>query len=124
MIQGEVNSDRQVMISLQVYDSSGRPVALEAQIDTGFSDCLTLSPARIATLQLVIWGRSSFILGDGHEEEFNLYSSKVLFNEKEHDIFILEADSEPPLVGMTLLYGSHIQLDVIEGGAVLIDSIP
>nr|MBC8228759.1 clan AA aspartic protease [bacterium] len=52
-----------------------------------------------------------------------VYLAKVLWHNQEREVLVLQADGGP-LVGMSLLYGSRVTLDVVDGGDVIIDILP
>ena len=51
-----------------------------------------------------------------------MYLAKVLWHGQEQDVLALQADGGP-LIGMSLLYGSRLVLEVIDNGDVTIDSL-
>ena len=42
MIRGEVGGNQQALATIEIIDSEGRPRAVEAVLDTGFTGYLTL----------------------------------------------------------------------------------
>ena len=48
-----------------------------------------------------------------------MYLAKVLWHGQEREVLILEAEGVP-LVGMSLLYGSRVMLEVVDNGDVTI----
>ena len=51
-----------------------------------------------------------------------MYLAKVLWHGQEQDVLALQADSGP-LIGMSLLYGSRLVLEVMDNSNVTIDSL-
>ncbi len=49
--------------------------------------------------------------------------AKVLWYGQEREVLVLQADGGP-LVGMSLLYGSRVMLEVVDNGDVTIDPLP
>ena len=64
---------------LIVQGPSGQTRDLQAVIDTGFSDLLTLPPALVTELGLPYRNRDSAILADGRKATFDVYRVTVLW---------------------------------------------
>lgn len=117
MISGIVNADFEAIISLSVCDSEEKIYTQDAIIDTGFNGWLSLPPDLIDLLNLKWKRRGRAILGDGSECVFNVYEAVVVWDGDYLTIPIDEADSEP-LVGMSLMEGYQLTVQVIEEGSV------
>ncbi|MFP4101507.1 clan AA aspartic protease [Coleofasciculus sp.] len=117
MITGRVNADFEPIIPLSIYDVNGKMYTQEAIIDTGFNGWLSLSPDLINQLNLIWKRRGRALLGDGSECIFNVYEAVILWDGSPLRIPIDEADSEP-LVGMSLMEGYQLIVQVFEGGKV------
>jgi predicted aspartyl protease len=63
------------------------------------------------------------MLGDGTRVALNKYEAAVLWDGRERDILVLEAEGGP-LVGMSLLAGHCLVVDVVDGGLVNIEALP
>jgi predicted aspartyl protease len=55
--------------------------------------------------------------------EFDLYPADVIWDAQERTVRVLAAEGMP-LVGMSLLEGCHLFLDVIAGGKVRVERRP
>jgi hypothetical protein len=75
-----------------------------------------------APLNLRLYSREEGTLGNGSTCIFDVYSGLVIWDGEYRYIDINAAETDP-LVGMSLLYGYRIQLDEIEGGIVVIQSL-
>ena len=117
MISGIVNADFEAIISLSVCDSEEKIYTQDAIIDTGFNGWLSLPPDLIDLLNLKWKRRGRAILGDGSECVFNVYEAVVVWDGDYLTIPIDEADSEP-LVGMSLMEGYQLTVQVFEEGSV------
>ena len=67
--------------------------------------------------------RIGTILAVGEEVELPAWRGLILWNGRPRLVEIVETDSEP-LLGMELLRGNRITIDVSEGGAVTVDALP
>ena len=123
MISGVVNANREAVIRLAVGGWSGQKQETEAIIDTGFTGCLTLPPALVATLGLSWLCRQPGVLADGRIEFFDVYVPTVVWDGRPRTVEVEAADTEP-LVGMRLLKHYSLRIDVMDGGAVAIAAIP
>lgn len=117
MIVGRVSADREAVIPVVIQGRSGQTITLEAVIDTGFTGYLTLRPSVIAELQLPFRESVDFTLGDGNIVTFATYTASVIWDDQERNAFALASESGP-LVGISLLYGSRVVMDIVDGGTV------
>jgi clan AA aspartic protease len=123
MIRGIVNSNREAIIRLLVRGPAGQRRRIKAVIDTGFTGRLSLPPALIVLLRLPWWRRGRAILADGNETFFDIYEGTVVWDRRRRLIPVYEADSEP-LVGMALLEGYELKVQVRKRGTVAIQRLP
>jgi clan AA aspartic protease len=122
MIHGVVNLRCEATIPLVVGNTNGQRQFVEAAIDTGFSGFLTLSSTIITSLDLP-WDASHIVtLGDGSKTLFDLYAATIIWDGQYREIDVTESETEP-LIGMALLYGYKLEIDVIEGGIVEIKAL-
>ena len=121
MITGTVNADYEAVIRLFVQGPSGTAHEVDAIIDTGFNGFLTLPPALVTTLGLMRRSRGRALLANGREELFDIYGVTVLWDGQQRYV---EADAvdTTPLVGMSLLDGYDLYIQVAEGGQVVIQA--
>ncbi|CCI05101.1 hypothetical protein [Microcystis aeruginosa] len=122
MMQGIVDQNCEATIRLVVGNLDSQRQMIDAVIDTGFTGFLTLPSSVLADLNLRAYRREEGILGDGSTCIFDVYRGLVIWDGELQRIDINESDTEP-LVGMSLLYGYRMQLDVIEGGTVTIQAL-
>ena len=121
MIQGVVNAAYEAVISLAVQGPSGQSPEFEAVVDTGFSEFLTLPPALVTELRLPPVTSASAILADGSEATFDVYSVTVLWDDRPRHIDAYMSDTTP-LVGMRMLNRHNLDIDVEDGGRVVIQA--
>jgi clan AA aspartic protease len=122
MITGIVNPDFEPIIPLSICGSDGKVYTQDAIVDTGFNGWLSLPPDLIAQLNLKWKRRGRAILGDGSECVFNVYEAVLVWDGNFLTIPIDEADSEP-LVGMSLMEGYQLMVQVLEGGRVELNKV-
>ncbi len=122
MINGKITTHREAIIGLEVIGSNQKREKVEAVIDTGFNGYLTLPNNLINSLNLQQAGSRRVTLGDGNIVVLEMYFAKVLWHGQEREILALQADGGT-LIGMSLLYGSRLALEVIDNGNVTIDSL-
>ncbi len=115
MITGLVNPEFEPIIPLSIRRSDGKIFTQDAIVDTGFNGWLSLPPDLITQLNLIWKRRGRAILGDGSECVFDVYEAVVLWDGTPLAIPVDEADSEP-LVGMSLMEGYRLTIQVFEGG--------
>lgn len=120
MIEGIVNAALEATVALSVRAPDGQPLVIEAVIDTGFDGFLTLPHSRVSELGLPYRTRTSATLANGVEDDFNVYDAEVIWDDQTIDVLADEAETVP-LVGMALLEGRKLQIDVRDGGRVLIE---
>ena len=122
MIAGIVNADFEPIIPLSVRGSDETVYPQDAIVDTGFNGWLSLPPDLIAQLNLRWKRRGRAMLGDGSECVFNVYEAIVIWDGELLTIPVDEADSAP-LIGMSLMEGYQLRVQVFEGGTVELSKI-
>jgi clan AA aspartic protease len=107
---------------LIVEGPHGQKQKIEAIVDTGYNGSLTLPSDLVTVLGLPFRRRGRAILADGSENFFDIYEASVALNEELHPIPVDAADSEP-LLGMSLLHGHELTIQVVENGSVNIKKL-
>lgn len=122
MIVGTVNATREARIPLTLRAPLGGIQEINALIDTGFNGFLTLPPSLIAALGLQRLARGRAVLADGREQLFDIHAVTVLWD---GHVIVVEADSAEtdPLVGMGLLQGYELSIEIVDGGTVEIQRL-
>lgn len=121
MIDGRIR-DREANIRLKVHGLSQPPVEIEAVIDTGFNGYLTLPSQSVSALRLPFAGHRRATLADGSVTRLDVYLASVIWHGEPKEVLISEAETTP-LIGMALLEGCRLTMDVIDGGAVTIEAL-
>jgi clan AA aspartic protease len=122
MITGAVQA-REGRIHLKVRGPRRQEQEIEAVIDTGYTASLSLPPVLIASLGLRWKSLGRGILADGSECLFDVYVGQVAWDGKVRRVLIDEADTDP-LVGMGLLRGYELTMQVRYRGKVTIKRLP
>ena len=112
----------EAVIHVILNSADGGQQEIEAVIDTGFTNYLTLPYAVISNLGLVWDGQQTGTLADGSEQLFDYYTASVVWDDETIVIPVNAIDSEP-LVGMALLEGYDLHIEIVEGGAVTIERL-
>ena len=121
MIQGVVNAAHEAVVTLSLQNPEGRTRDIEAVVDTGYSGFLTLPPSLVDELGLPFAYMGQAFLANDAEVDFDVHYVTVLWDGQPRDI---EADAtgSTPLVGMLLLDGHNLSIDVETGGSVVIQA--
>ena len=120
MIHGQVNPRTEAVIPVIIRDAVAGPLTLDAVIDTGFSGYLTLPVATIVALQIPFLSSRVFSLGNNTQANFDIYMAVVFWDGQDRDVKVLASDALL-LIGMSLLKGFRMTIDVVVGGEVRIE---
>ena len=122
MINGKIVNNQEAIIELEVVGVD-RLEKTEAIIDTGFTGELILSGDMIDRLEIPQVGELPVTLGDGSEVYVSLYLAIVVWQGEKRIVQVLRTDGNS-LVGMSLLFGNRLILDVVTDGEVSIEILP
>lgn len=122
MISGSVDGAGKVWVSLVVEGRTGNQTSVDAAIDTGFNGFLTLPPEVIGLLDLAPRVPTMVTLGTGIRRRLNTWDAQVQWHEDRKEVQVLQAEGIP-LIGMSLLEGSRLTVDVEVGGQVFIEEL-
>jgi clan AA aspartic protease len=123
MMTGTVNPDLEPLLRLTVRNAAGQPHDMEAVVDTGFNGFLTLPPGLIAALGLPWLCRQQGQLADGTFQAFDVYVATVDWHGQPRSVEVEAVDAQP-LLGMALMQGSDLRIEVVPGGSVTIVPLP
>jgi predicted aspartyl protease len=87
-------------------------------IDTGLM-ATDLTPALITVLGVPWRRRGRALLADGNGSVFDIYEATVMWDGTPRRVSVDEVDMMP-LVGMSLLYGYELTVQIVKGGRVLL----
>lgn len=123
MINGKVTTNLEATIDIEVSGPNPIPERTEAVVDTGFNGYLTLPSQLVTLLNLPLTGGRYATLGDGSVVYLKAYHAKVSWHGQSRKVLVLEGDGAA-LVGISLLRGSRILMDVVADGDVVIEELP
>ena len=114
MVEGVVNSRLEAVVDLTVRGPSGEVRGIEAVVDTGFTEHLVLTPELAKELRLAFGGIVTMVLANGVEEEFQFPDVTVIIDGVAKNVRV-QVMGTIPLVGMALLKGQRLLVEVVEG---------
>ena len=121
MIEGAVNAAFEAAVLLTVQGPEGHAREIEAVVDTGYNGFLTLPPVLVRELDLPFVTSGEATLADGSAVSFDIHTVTVDWDGQARHV---EADAAEttPLVGMRLLTGHDLHVEVETGGRVVIEA--
>lgn len=122
MIAGVVNADHEAIIPLIVRGRRKREIRIPGIVDTGFTGSLILPSDLIGRLRLPWLGSARALLADGSPRLFDLYAVTVVWDGRARTVETGASEAEP-LVGMDLMHGHELRVQVVEGGQVTINTL-
>jgi clan AA aspartic protease len=123
VISGAVPTGREAVVPVTIHDALGGRHEVLAVVDTGFTSTLTLPATLITSLGLVRRGSEEAILGDGSVVALDYFDAVVEWDGVVRPIIVHATDGEI-LIGMTLLAGYELTIQVVPGGTVKIVALP
>ena len=123
MIQGVVNARHEAMVRLRVRGPGGVESDVDAIVDSGFTSSLTLPMALVTALGLARQSGGTGVLADGSVRRFEIFGAEVEWGGSWRAVLVSAVGNEP-LIGMRLLAGHKLVIDVVPGGAVEIIPLP
>ena len=120
MITGYVSADREAIIPLRLRGVGGVELEINAVLDTGFDDYLILPPDIVEAMGFPFVDTSRALLADGNLVRFDIHRATVVWNE-ERRVVPAQVASGGVLIGMGLMYGNIVTIDVTDGGDVTLE---
>lgn len=121
-MRGRVTRDRDAVVPLDLVTADASTISVDAVLDTGFNGFLTLPENVIQSLDAVFVGNRRATLGDGSVVSMDQYLAQIVWEDAVRHVLVLEADG-PPLLGMTLLDGHRVVMEVRDDGLLTIDPL-
>ncbi|HEX3148899.1 MAG TPA: hypothetical protein VHR66_12530 [Gemmataceae bacterium] len=117
MMQGSVNARLEAKFRLTLIGPTGIRQDVDAVIDTGFTGSLTMPTPVIAALALVRRSSGTATLGDGSTCNYDNFAAEVEWGGIARGV-VVSAIGNEVLIGMTLLTGHRLIVDVEDAGSV------
>lgn len=119
MISGTITRELDAIVSIILLDAEGSRPALDFVVDTGFSGAMSMPVSWIKAMNYP-WSRSTTsILADGSVIDVDVYEGRILWDNKERAVPI-DATEGDLLIGMELLQGFELRIQVVVDGLVTI----
>jgi clan AA aspartic protease len=120
MISGQVTSQHQAVVEIEISAPQCPSQSLRAVVDTGFTGYLTLPIEQIRAMWLPFAGYRRGQVADGRKMLLERYLVDVNWHGKPQPV-LAAMTKGAILIGMSLLTGSELHIDVIENGSVIIE---
>jgi clan AA aspartic protease len=102
--------------------ASGKIARISTVVDTGFNDSLTLPAALIQALGLPMHTFAHYVQADGQRQQCTVYEAEVEWLGEWRSVHVIEVEGSP-LLGMKLLAGTRLTIDIAQGGSVDIQAL-
>jgi clan AA aspartic protease len=123
MIQGVVNARHEAVVRLRVRGPGGVESDADVIVDSGFTASLTLPMAMVTALGLVRQSGGTAVLADGSVRQFDIFAAEVAWGGTWRAVLVSAVGNES-LMGMRLLAGHKLVIEVVPGGLVEILPLP
>jgi len=118
-----VNARQEAVVRLQVRGSGGVESDIDVIVDSGFTASLTLPTAMVTALGLTRQSGGSAVLADGSVRQFDIFAAEVAWDGTWRAVLVSAVGNEA-LLGMRLLVGHKLVVEVVPGGMVDILPLP
>ena len=123
MIQGVVNARHEAVVRLRLRGSGGVESDVDAIVDSGFSSSLTLPMTMVTALGLARQSGGVAVLADGSFRHYDIFVAEVEWGGTWRAVLVSAVGNES-LLGMRLLAGHKLVVEVVRGGLVEILPLP
>jgi clan AA aspartic protease len=123
MIHGVVNASLEAIVRLRVRGPGGAESDVDVIVDSGFNSSLTLPVPMVTALGLVRKTHGTARLADGSVRQFEIFTAEVEWGGAWRVVLVSVVGHES-LLGMHLLAGHKLVMDVVPGGLVEILPLP
>ena len=120
---GMINDSKEAVLTVRIQGPNGQEIEAETVIDTGYNGAFSLPPEIITSPGLPPRGTRYVTLGDGSTVSLEIYRATVGWDDFPRSVYVM-ATEDVSLIGMSLLYGYRVIMDVIDGGLVTIEQRP
>jgi len=119
---GTVSARLEAIIPLRLRGPTGTVTEFDAIVDTGFTGLLTLPTAAAESLGLERGMGSQATLADGLEKRFDTFTAELEWGGTWRGVVVFALGTEV-LIGMRLLAGHELRVQVVSEGVVEVVSI-
>jgi predicted aspartyl protease len=123
MITGTVTSLDEALIRIKVRGGTGAEVSTEAVIDTGFNGSLTLRPQDAKAVFVQTHSIRPYTMANGMVENLPECIVDLEWDGRWMPVIAAIVDGDP-LVGMKVLRGYRLTMDVVDNGRLVIEDLP
>jgi clan AA aspartic protease len=123
LIQGVVNARHEAVVRMRVRGPSGLESDVDAIVDSGFTASLTLPVALGTALGLARQSGGTAVLADGSVRQFDIFAAEVAWGGTWRAVLVSAIGNES-LLGMRLLAGHKLVIEVVPSGLVEIVPLP
>jgi clan AA aspartic protease len=113
MIEGFVNDGLEPVVELELV-TKGETEKVFAIVDTGFNGYLCLAENQIDKMDLTYVGTDLFELGNGEIVENDVFSGRIVFDERECNVLAIISTSSDVLIGTSLLKTKTFLVDFVD----------
>lgn len=111
MIQGYFGSKGEMFFEIELIAADGSVIAVDALLDTGFTDWLAMDTQDVESLGWLFVEREERLTAQG-VASFNLYEGSVLFDSQELTFPVVVGDGVPEvLIGLPWLETRRLMVD-------------
>lgn len=111
MIQGYFGSKGEMFFEIELIAADGSVIAVDALLDTGFTDWLAMDTQDVESLGWSFMEREERLTAQG-VASFNLYEGSVLFDDQELTFSVVVGDGVPEvLIGLPWLETRRLVVD-------------
>lgn len=122
MIQGRFGDDDELFFEIELIAADGLELPIEALLDTGFSDWLTINSQDLEGLDWVYVRKQTLRTASG-EAEFDIYVGKVRIDGQDFDIPVYAGNEVTEvLLGRQWLKNRRLVVDLPLGVLTLLTS--
>jgi clan AA aspartic protease len=122
MITGIVTKWREAVLDIELGGVDAQAETVTATIDTGFDGFLALPSQIISQLGFPFLGLQDVILADGSTAALAFHEATIVWHGMAIRVDALEAEGGS-LIGMALLEGCNLNIDIVENGLVRIERL-
>ena len=117
MMRGQVNANGEPLVRLRVRGPADAVQDVDAAVDTGFTSALALPNPIVVALGLAVHSAGTAGLADGSVHQFDVYAGEIEWDGAWKPVLVY-ALGDQGLLGMQLLAGHELRIEVVPGGAV------